>query len=190
VDRALILLSPSLPAAGTQAGPPCSKRELGPVFMQLWGGHSLAGNAACPAPVLIQQRPPARPPSDTPTDPQTSSHTQKQTCTYTQINEHTYTHRFPDIDTYSMHQDTLTDICAHCIYTHMHVHVCTQMGTYQNAHTVLTTNTLDDAEPHEGSPQQLSATFSGPESLTKYKREGEWNTSIQLSASCLWTQCD
>jgi hypothetical protein len=35
------------------------RRELGPVFMQLWGGHSWAGSAARPAPALTQQSPPA-----------------------------------------------------------------------------------------------------------------------------------
>lgn len=45
---------------GPQAGPPCLRGELGPVFTQLRGGHSLAGSAACSAPALTQQSPPAR----------------------------------------------------------------------------------------------------------------------------------
>lgn len=71
------------------------------------------------------------------------------------------------------------------------MYMCAHKWGHTKTHTQSSQlDAVDDAEPHEGSPQQLSATFHGPESLTKYKREGEWNTSIELSASCLWTQCD
>lgn len=85
---------------------------------------------------------------------------------------------FSDTHTYSMHQHTLTDMCTLYPYTckYTYTHICMHMCAHKQGHTKIHTqspqlNAIDDAEPDEGSPQQLSATFHGPRFSTKYKRE-------------------
>lgn len=112
------------PAAGPQAGPPCLRGELGPVFMQLWGGHSLAGSAACSVPALTQQSTPAHTQThtrggNTHVGAQTNGHTRTQV--YTHRHSHSQTHLWP----YEYaHTNTQTQRNTHT------VHQPVQVGRY------------------------------------------------------------
>lgn len=114
-----------------EARPPCLRGELGAVFMQLRGGHSLADSAARPAPALTQEPPPSM---------YTLRHAHSRV--HTVVNTHVPTQTHADTGRYT------EATCTHhhrCTAHGMHLH------THRNAHVSVwpgTWGTLSQEEVH------------------------------------------
>lgn len=99
----------------------------GTVFMQLWEGRSPAGSAACPAPALTRQSPPARTRLDTHANRHRHAHTPR--CTHACIcTDQRHTH--VQVYTWATHAptDTLTDADTQA-HSEAHAHTNTQGHT-------------------------------------------------------------